>query len=123
MPTCFDNPAPLSLTMLGSDISIEVILPVSVGGGVGGVIRVPRRRRIPRSAWVRASTERSRSGRVQAVTARASKLAMRVGFPLPLVQSASQRDRLWAQLACLVWLLCTVELSIFHRPSSAPTRP
>ena len=33
-------------------------------------------------------------------------------------RSASRRDRLGVQLPYMVWLLRTVELSIFHRPSS-----
>jgi hypothetical protein len=52
------------------------------------------------------------------IAGRPSKLAMRFASRL-LIWSASRRDRLCVQLPYLVWLLCTVELSIFHRPSSA----
>jgi len=52
------------------------------------------------------------------IAARPSKLAMRVRFPSFVYSASSRRDRVCVQLPYLVWLPCTVELSIFHRPSS-----
>jgi hypothetical protein len=44
------------------------------------------------------------------------------GGSLPVFCVFGQRDRLCVQLRYLAWLLLTVELSIFHRPSSATSR-
>jgi hypothetical protein len=53
------------------------------------------------------------------IAARPSKLAIWVCLPGTVSWSLSRCDRLCVSLRYLVWLLLTVELSIFHSPSSA----